>query len=95
MVADLNVHWDHAEDGSPKPHAHVMLSMREVSGDGGGGRLWQARSREWNATSELPGVARALERSTSTGGWLELGIEARIDHRSLIATQGVELEPQS
>src|SRR6185312_6921440 len=23
MVADLNVHWDRAEDGSPKPHAHV------------------------------------------------------------------------
>ncbi|TIO99893.1 MAG: Ti-type conjugative transfer relaxase TraA, partial [Mesorhizobium sp.] len=24
MVADLNVHWDRAEDGGPKPHAHVM-----------------------------------------------------------------------
>ena len=30
MVADLNVHFDRAEDGSPKPHAHVMLAMREV-----------------------------------------------------------------
>ena len=28
MVADLNVHWDKAKDGSPKPHAHVMLAMR-------------------------------------------------------------------
>ncbi|WP_197422070.1 MobA/MobL family protein, partial [Sphingomonas sp. CCH9-H8] len=23
MVADLNVHWDKAKDGTPKPHAHV------------------------------------------------------------------------
>ena len=30
MVADLNVHWDRGKDGEPKPHAHVMLSMREV-----------------------------------------------------------------
>ena len=30
MIADLNVHWDMAEDGMPKPHAHVMLTMRAV-----------------------------------------------------------------
>src|SRR3546814_4511898 len=30
MVADMNVHWDMGKDGQPKPHAHVMLSMREV-----------------------------------------------------------------
>lgn len=29
MVADLNVHWDVGPEGSAKPHAHVMLSMRE------------------------------------------------------------------
>jgi len=29
MVADLNVHWDIGPDGEAKPHAHVMLSMRE------------------------------------------------------------------
>ena len=23
MIADLNVHWDKAADGSPKPHAHA------------------------------------------------------------------------
>ncbi len=34
MVADLNVHWDKAKDGTPKPHAHVMLSMREVGPEG-------------------------------------------------------------
>jgi Ti-type conjugative transfer relaxase TraA len=30
MVADLNVHWTQARDGGEQPHAHVMLTMREV-----------------------------------------------------------------
>jgi Ti-type conjugative transfer relaxase TraA len=30
MVADLNLHWDIGEDGMPKPHAHVMLTMRSL-----------------------------------------------------------------
>ena len=34
MVADLNVHWDRGADGVMKPHAHVMLTMREVSDEG-------------------------------------------------------------
>jgi ATP-dependent exoDNAse (exonuclease V) alpha subunit len=32
MVADLHVHWDQGLDGETKPHAHVMLTMREVGG---------------------------------------------------------------
>ncbi|RYY16203.1 MAG: Ti-type conjugative transfer relaxase TraA, partial [Alphaproteobacteria bacterium] len=48
MVADLNVHWDRAEDGSPKPHAHVMLAMREVGPDGFG-----KKERDWNGTALL------------------------------------------
>src|SRR5271170_7881049 len=34
MIADLNVHWDFGEDGLAKPHAHVMLTMRQVNVDG-------------------------------------------------------------
>ena len=30
MIADLNVHWDIGADGLAKPHAHVMLTMREI-----------------------------------------------------------------
>ena len=87
MVADLNVHWDHAEDGSPKPHAHVMLSMREM-GEGGFGK----KVREWNATSELQGWRERWSEHVNTR-LAELGIEARIDHRTL-RDQGIELEPQ-
>ena len=87
MIADLNVHWDIGPDGKPKPHAHVMLTMREVGPDGFG-----AKVRDWNATA-------LLQRWRET--WAEhanarlqaLGHDTRIDHRSYDA-QGISLEPQ-
>ncbi|TPI60618.1 Ti-type conjugative transfer relaxase TraA [Mesorhizobium sp. B3-1-3] len=88
MVADLNVHWDRAEDGSPKPHVHVMLAMRSVDENGFG-----AKVRDWNST-EL--VERWRERWAELANerLAELDIDARIDHRSLEA-QGIALEPQT
>jgi Ti-type conjugative transfer relaxase TraA len=87
MIADLNVHWDIGEDGLARPHAHVMLTMRSVDENGFG-----AKVRDWNRTELLEqwredwGV-HVNERLA------ELGIDARIDHRSLEA-QGIDLEPQ-
>ncbi len=87
MIADLNVHWDIGADGNPKPHAHVMLTMREVGKDGFG-----AKVRDWNK-AEL--VARWRERWADhvNQRLAELDIDARVDHRSLEA-QGIALEPQ-
>ncbi|MDK8875095.1 Ti-type conjugative transfer relaxase TraA [Paracoccus sp. SSJ] len=88
MIADLNVHWDIGEDGMPKPHAHVMLTMREVDEDGFG-----KKQRDWNRTEM---VERWRERWAEhvNERLAELDIDARIDHRSLEA-QGIGLEPQS
>ncbi|MGE3414535.1 MAG: Ti-type conjugative transfer relaxase TraA [Bradyrhizobium sp.] len=88
MIADLNVHWDMAEDGMPKPHAHVMLTMRAVDENGFGRKV-----REWNRTEM---VERWRERWAELANerLAELNIDARIDHRSLEA-QGIALEPQS
>ena len=87
MIADLNVHWDYAKDGTPKPHAHVMLTMREVDGDGFGKKV-----RDWNAPELLKGWREAWADHANQR-LAELGIEARIDHRSF-ADQGIDLEPQ-
>ena len=87
MVADLNVHWDKAKDGSPKPHAHVMLSMRDVGPDGFG-----KKNRDWNAPALLKGWREAWSAHVNER-MAELGLEGRIDHRSYKA-QGIELEPQ-
>ncbi len=88
MIADLNVHWDMAEDGSPKPHAHVMLTMRTVDETGFGPKV-----RDWNRTEM---VERWRERWAELANerLAELDIDARIDHRSFEA-RGIALEPQS
>ncbi|MBA2932592.1 Ti-type conjugative transfer relaxase TraA [Sphingomonas sp. CGMCC 1.13654] len=88
MIADLNVHWDIGSDGQPKPHAHVMLTMREAGPNGFGQKV-----RDWN---DKENVERWRERwADHTNARLsELDIDARIDHRSL-ADQGIDLEPQS
>ncbi|WP_041801244.1 Ti-type conjugative transfer relaxase TraA [Rhodopseudomonas palustris] len=92
MIADLNVHWDIGEDGMPKPHAHVMLTMRQinVNGDENG---FGPKVRDWNRTEM---VERWRERWAELANkrLAELDIDARIDHRSFEA-QGIGLEPQS
>ena len=92
MIADLNVHWDVGEDGMPKPHVHVMLTMRQinVNGDESG---FGPKVRDWNRTEM---VERWRERWAELANerLAELDIDARIDHRSFEA-QGIALEPQT
>src|SRR3546814_695444 len=87
MVADMSVHWDMGQDGQPKPHAHVMLSMREVGPEGFGQKV-----REWNSTALLQEWREAWADHVNER-LAELDIDARIDHRTLEA-QGIDLEPQ-
>ncbi len=88
MVADLNIHWGTGLDGAAQPHAHVMLSLRELSGAGFG-----KKQRAWNDRGVLRGwredwAAVVNERLA------EAGRDIRIDHRSN-AAQGIDLEPQN
>jgi hypothetical protein len=86
MVADLAIHAPDREGDQRNAHAHIMLTMREIDGDGFG-----QKAREWNAKPQLEHwreawaahVNRALKRE---------GHEARIDHRTLEA-QGTDREP--
>ncbi len=87
MVADLNVHWDRDADGLLKPHAHVMLTMREVGEDGFGNKV-----RDWNRTERLQ-QWRERWADHVNARLAELDIDARIDHRSF-ADRGMGLEPQ-
>jgi Ti-type conjugative transfer relaxase TraA len=92
MIADLNVHWDIGADGLARPHAHVMLTMREIRIGEDGSAEFGAKVRDWNRTELLTHWREAWadhvnERLAS------LDIDARVDHRSLEA-QGIDLEPQ-
>ncbi len=77
MIADLAIHEGRARDGQGQPHAHVMLTMRELTGDGFG-----KKDRSWNAPDLLLGWREAWARDANTA--LErAGRSERIDHRSL------------
>jgi hypothetical protein len=76
MVADVSIHQGVGEF-KPNPHAHVMLTMREIHEEGFGNKV-----REWNDRALLGGWRVQWERAANQE--LEkAGHEARIDHRSL------------
>lgn len=87
MIADVNVHWDVGADGEPKPHAHVMLTLRNFDERGLG-----KKNRDWNRTDLLEKWRERWAEDVNKR-LVELDIDARVDHRSLEA-QGIELEPQ-
>jgi len=88
MVADLNVHWDIGKDGEAKPHAHVMLTMRQVTPAGFGSKV-----RAWNAAELYDGV-RQRWAELANERLAEHGHDVRIDHRSY-AEQEIALVPQN
>ena len=97
MIADLNVHWDIGRDGEAQPHAHVMLTMRRIADrasewEPGDESPFGPKVREWNATAQLQQWREAWATHANVR-MAELGIEARIDHRSY-RDRGIELEPQ-
>ena len=82
MVADIALHRDNAEN----PHAHVLLTTRELTPEGFG-----AKQREWNARTELI-KWREQWAEVANEHLLQAGHEIRIDHRTLEA-QGIDLVP--
>lgn len=87
MIADVAVHAPHRQGDQRNHHAHVMLTLRELTGEGFGNKV-----RDWNDRANI-------ERWREEWAHLQnrtferLGIEARVDHRSLEA-QGIDREPQ-
>lgn len=85
MVADVAIHDPLASDGQRQPHAHVMLTTRQIGPDGFG-----PKARQWNDKEKLEAwrsqwavhVNRALERA---------GVDLQVDHRRL-DVQRIEAE---
>ncbi|MDR7319648.1 MobQ family relaxase [Brevibacillus nitrificans] len=82
MVADVAIHRDNPEN----PHAHIMLTMREITSEGFGKKV-----REWN-DKELLETWRAEWANYANRGLERAGYSERIDHRSLEA-QGSDRLP--
>jgi len=85
MVADVAIHQGVGKF-SENPHAHVMLTMREIHEEGFGNKV-----REWNDRAMLGGWreqwARAANRELERAG-----LEERIDHRKLEVQKEEALE---
>ncbi len=75
MVADVAFH--HLD--SHNPHAHVLLTMRELSADGAG---FGNKQRAWNEWA-LVETWREQWASHANAALAKSGHDARIDHRSL------------
>ena len=80
MCADFAIH----DKGDGNPHAHVLLTTREVTAKGFG-----KKNRDWNTTPRL---------KEWRGNWADVcnerirELDKRIDHRTLKA-QGIDREP--
>lgn len=89
LIADINIHAGRARDGGEQPHAHIMLTTRELLGDD----FSKTKNRDWNAGEKLEGWRSRWADHVN----LELqrgGHECRIDHRTLVA-QRAEAEHQA
>jgi Ti-type conjugative transfer relaxase TraA len=87
MIADVAIHHDKTQSGEEQPHAHIMLTMREVSEQGFGFKV-----TAWNAKERLLEWREAWANSANQHLALH-GHDVQIDHRSYAAQQ-IELEPQ-
>lgn len=82
MIADYSIHDD--ENGNP--HAHIMLTMRELEGDGFG-----KKNRDWNDKKALERWRKGWEKCANEA-LKDAGFDIRIDSRSY-AEQGLDIEP--
>lgn len=87
MIADICIHKGHNK-GEDKPHAHIMLTQREVTSDGFG-----QKNRDWNSKELMLDWREAWAETANKHLFLN-GHDIAIDHRTL-EEQGINLEPQS
>ena len=80
MCADIAIH----DKGDGNPHAHILLTTREVTEKGFG-----KKNREWNSTPQLK---EWRESWADTCNERLRVLDKRIDHRTLEA-QGINREP--
>lgn len=87
MVADVAIHAPARDGDERNHHAHVLLTLREITPEGFGRKV-----RAWDRVDLLhrwrEAWARAQNRKLE-----ELGLDARVDHRSL-ARRGLQRLPE-
>lgn len=88
MVAAIFIHNEKASDGGDNPHAHILLTMRDIGPDGFG-----QKRRDWNATKRVQDWREAWAEYANEF-LLAHGHAPRLDHRSH-KDRDLDVEPDS
>jgi ATP-dependent exoDNAse (exonuclease V) alpha subunit len=88
MIADIAIHAPGREGDDRNHHAHIMLSMRELTAEGFG-----KKARDWNDKTNIERW-RAEWAHHQNREFDRLGLDARVDHRSFEA-RGIDREPEA
>lgn len=91
MIADIAIHDPHRQGDNRNHHAHIMLTMRELTGDGFHAKKATPEARRWNSQEALQ-EWRTAWAAIQNREFERLGIAARVDHRSF-DEQGIDREP--
>ncbi|MCQ0990582.1 MobQ family relaxase [Jiella marina] len=86
MIADLAIHQPGPREDHRNHHAHVMLTMRELTGGGFG-----KKSREWNDRDRLAEWRKEWEQHLNAA-LFRAGRAERVDSRSY-KDRGIDREP--
>ena len=86
MIADIAIHEPNKAGDERNHHAHIMLTMREISPEGFG-----QKCRAWN-DREVIGVWREQWANHQNRALERNGHDSRVDHRSY-AQRGIDCEP--
>lgn len=86
MVVDFAIHDKLASDGLHNPHAHIMLSLRDITANGFG-----KKNRAWNSR-DLVGAWRERWQEMSNAALEEAGSDYRVSTASY-ASRGIEKLP--
>ena len=91
MIADIAIHAPGRDGDDRNHHAHIMLTMRELTGAGFHASKATPTARAWNAKENVEQWREAWgEYQNRT--FRSLGLDVAVDHRSLTA-QGIDREP--
>lgn len=91
MIADINIHAPDKNSDERNHHAHIMLTMRELTANGFHTKKATPKARQWNHKDSLEGWREAWAKHQNHA--LEKhNHQSRVDHRSYEA-QGIDKEP--
>lgn len=92
MIADVNIHTPNPKGDERNHHAHVMLTMRELTSDGFASSKSTPTARSWNDKKLL--ATWREEWARHQNNTLEKhGHAERVDHRSY-EDQGIDRQPE-